>query len=138
MPPLPPRYKYPCFKGTSSIKSVKSTPSHNERDLFYLLVDDKLNKRILLVVLECLKDRAFHIKTVYVNSLDPSRGLHSPSRANRYYFIRACKRKRQRNRTSAMGKCGGTSPLFHHASHVISCAMFTQVCAARINYLEIS
>ena len=24
----------------------------------------------LLVVLECLKDRAFHIDTVYVNSLD--------------------------------------------------------------------
>ena len=40
----------------------------------YLLVGDKLNTRTLLVVLECLKDRAFHIETVYVNSLDPSRG----------------------------------------------------------------
>ena len=27
---------------------------------------------MLLVVLECLKDRAFHIRTVYVNSLDPN------------------------------------------------------------------
>ena len=35
---------------------------------------DKLNTRTLLVVLECFKDRAFHIETVYVNSLDPSRG----------------------------------------------------------------
>ena len=29
---------------------------------------------MLLVVLECFKDRAFHIETVYVNLLDPSRG----------------------------------------------------------------
>ena len=29
---------------------------------------------MLLVVVECLKDRSFHIDTVYVNSLDPSRG----------------------------------------------------------------
>ena len=35
---------------------------------------DKLNTRTLRVVLECLKDRAFHIETVYVNSPDPSRG----------------------------------------------------------------
>ena len=27
---------------------------------------------MLLVVLGCLKDRAFHIRTVYVNSLDPN------------------------------------------------------------------
>ena len=39
---------------------------------FYLLVGDKLNTRMLLVVSECLKDRAFHIRTVYVNSLDPN------------------------------------------------------------------
>ena len=43
---------------------------------FYLLVGDKLNTRMWLVVLECLKDCAFHIKTVYVNSLDPSRGCN--------------------------------------------------------------
>ena len=48
---------------------MKSTPSH-EIDQFYLLVGDKLNTRTLLVVLECLKERAFHIQTVYVNSLD--------------------------------------------------------------------
>ena len=29
---------------------------------------------MLLVVLEYLKDCAFHIETVYVNALDPSRG----------------------------------------------------------------
>ena len=34
------------------------------------LVGDKLNTRTLLVVLVCLKDRAFHIRTVYVSSLD--------------------------------------------------------------------
>ena len=27
---------------------------------------------MLLVVLECLKDRAFHIRTVYMNPLDPN------------------------------------------------------------------
>ena len=31
-----------------------------------LLVGDKLNTRTLLVVLECLKDRAYHIETVWV------------------------------------------------------------------------
>ena len=41
---------------------------------FYLFLGDKLNTRTLLVGLECFKDRAFHIETVYVNSLDPSRG----------------------------------------------------------------
>ena len=30
--------------------------------------------RTLLVVVECLKDCAFHIETVYVSSHDPSRG----------------------------------------------------------------
>ena len=39
-----------------------------------MLVGDKLNTRTLLAVLECLKDRALHIETIYVNSLDPSRG----------------------------------------------------------------
>ena len=38
----------------------------------YLFVGDKLNRRTLLVVSECLKDRAFHIRTVYVNSFDPN------------------------------------------------------------------
>ena len=38
----------------------------------YLLVGEKLNTKTLLVVSECLKDRAFHIQTVYVNSLDPN------------------------------------------------------------------
>ena len=38
----------------------------------YLLAGDKLNTRTLLVVSECLKDRAFHIRTVTVNSLDPN------------------------------------------------------------------
>ena len=33
-----------------------------------------MDTRTLLVVLECLKDRAFHIETVYMNSLDPSIG----------------------------------------------------------------
>ena len=33
-----------------------------------------MNVRTLLVVLDCLKDHAFQIETVYVNSLDPSRG----------------------------------------------------------------
>ena len=47
-------------KGTSSIKSVKSTPSHI-KEISYLLVGDKLNTITLLIVLECLKDRAFHI-----------------------------------------------------------------------------
>ena len=43
------------FKGTSSIKSVKSSPLSHERDLFHLLVGDKLNiSRMLLLVLECL------------------------------------------------------------------------------------
>ena len=33
----------------------------------------------------------------------------------------------------------GNSPLFHNVSRVVSCcAMFTKVCAASINYLEIS
>ena len=58
-------------KGASTIKSVKSTPSHMKEISFYLLVGDKLNTRTLLVVLECLKDRAFHIETVYVKSVTP-------------------------------------------------------------------
>ena len=29
---------------------------------------------MLLVVVECLKDYAFHMDTVYVNSLEPSKG----------------------------------------------------------------
>ena len=41
------------LKGTLTIKRVKTTPSP---------VGDKLNTRTLLVVLECLKDRAFHIR----------------------------------------------------------------------------
>ena len=32
----------------------------------------ELNTRTLLVVSEYLKDRAFHIRTVYVNLLDPN------------------------------------------------------------------
>ena len=39
-----------------------------------LLFGDKLNPEGLLIVLECLKDRVFHIETGYVNSLDSSRG----------------------------------------------------------------
>ena len=39
------------------------------KEISYLLVGDKLNTRTLLVVLECLKDRAFHIWAVYVNSV---------------------------------------------------------------------
>ena len=95
-------------------------------------VGDTLNTRTLLVVLECLKDRAFHMETAYVNSLNPMQsGLHTLSRADRYHF----KRKRQ--------LCNGRvwwlgNPQFHNSSLVASCAMFTKVCAARINYLEIS
>ena len=40
---------------------------------------------MFLVVLECLKDRAFHIQTVYVNSLDPNGivwGLGNPQFRN--------------------------------------------------------
>ena len=40
-------------------------------------VGDKLHTRMLLVVLGCLTDRAFHILTVYVNSLDPGWGTPS-------------------------------------------------------------
>ena len=36
-----------------------------------MLVGDKLNTITLLLVLECLKDHAFYIRTVYVNPLDP-------------------------------------------------------------------
>ena len=47
---------------------------------FYLLIGDKLNTRTLIVVFECLKDRAFHIKFVlftkvcaaYINYLEIS------------------------------------------------------------------
>ena len=53
-----------------------------------------------------MKDRAFHIATVYVNSLDPSRGCTLQVETDRYHFIRA-KRKPQRNSTSAVGECGG-------------------------------
>ena len=66
----------------------------------------------------------------------PHLGLHSPSRADRYHFIRA-QRKRQQNSTSAMGEWGGTSPLFHNASRVVDCAMLTKDCVACINHLEI-
>ena len=40
----------------------------------YLLVGDKLNTRTFVIyyVLEYLKDRAVHNRTVYVNSLDPN------------------------------------------------------------------
>ena len=40
----------------------------------------------------------------------PHMGLHSPSRADRYHFIRT-NQERQRNSTSAKGECGRTSPL---------------------------
>ena len=40
--------------------------------------------------------------------------------------------------TSAMGKCGGWEIQFHNASRVVSCAIFTNVCVAHINYLEMS
>ena len=41
---------------------------------FAMLIGDKLNTRTLIVVLECLTHRAFHIETGYVNSLDSSIG----------------------------------------------------------------
>ena len=76
-----------------------------------------MNTRMLLVVLECLKDRAFHIKTVYVNPLDSSRDCTSSG-----------------SDSSAMGECGGRGiPSFI----MVSCAMFTKVCVAHINYLKL-
>ena len=72
---------YEKFKGllkwTKLIPSMKSTPSHIKAISFTCSLVIKLNTRTLLVVLECLKDRAFHIETVYVNSLDPSRAALS-------------------------------------------------------------
>ena len=58
-------------------------------------------------------------------------GLHYPSRAVHYHV----KYKWQ--------LCNGRvwwlgNPQFHNASRVVSCAIFTKVCAAHINYLEIS
>ena len=84
---------------------------------------------MLLVVLECLKDRAFHIETVYVNSLDPSRG---------------CTLQAELIVTTSSGSDSEKVPLqwesvvasFINASPVVSCAMFTKVCAAHINYLK--
>ena len=45
----------PLLKVQQILKCVKSTPVVK----FYLFVDDKLYTKKLLVVLECLKDRAF-------------------------------------------------------------------------------
>ena len=65
----------------------------------YMFVGDKLNTRTLLVVLECLKECAFHIRTVYVNSLDPN-GL--------------------------VWRLG--NPQFHNASHVVSWVVVKGLC----------
>ena len=96
----------------------------------YLLVGDKLNRRTLLVVLECLKDRAFHIETVYVNSLDPSRGCTLQAEL----MVTTS----SGSDSSAMGVWWLGNPQFHNDSRMVSCAMFTKVCAAHINYWKLS
>ena len=53
------------------VLKASNRPLSYKRDKWYLLVGDKLNTRTLLLVLDCLKDHAFHTETVYVNSLDP-------------------------------------------------------------------
>ena len=92
-----------------------------------VFVCDKLNTRTLLVGLKCLKDRAFHIDTVYVNSLDPSRGC--TLQAERIVTTSSGRD------SSVMGECGGQGIL---SSIMVSCAMFTKGCAAYINYLKLS
>ena len=73
---------------------------------------------MLLVVLECLKGRDFHIDTVYVNSLDPSRGCTLQAEL----IVTTS----SGSGSSAMGECGGRGiPSFI----MVSCAMFTKVCA---------
>ena len=82
---------------------------------------------MLLVVSECLKDRAFHIDTVYVNSLDPSRGCTLQ--------VELIVTTSSGSDSSAMGECGGQGiPSFI----MVSCGMFTKVCVAHINYLKFS
>ena len=62
--------------GTSSHKGDNVFPAWNRPPLIWkrlvLLIGDKLNTRVLLAVSKCLKDRALHIRTVYVNSLYPN------------------------------------------------------------------
>ena len=73
------------------------------------------------------ENRAFHIRTVYVNPLDPSRG----------YTLQAelIVTTSSGSESSAMGECGGRGiPSFI----MVSCAMFTKVYAAHINYLKLS
>ena len=107
-------------------------PLSYESDYVYLLVGDKFNTRTLLAVLECLKDRAFHTETVYVNSLDPSRGCTLQAEL----IVTTS----SGSDSSAMGECGRwETPIFiMPLAWLVSCAMFTKVCAAHINYLEIS
>ena len=86
---------------------------------------------MLLVVLECLKDHAFHIETVYVNSLDPSRG---------------CTLQAELIVTTSLEPSGGDREIvplqWESVVGLPHCFImplaFTKVCAARINYLEIS
>ena len=66
---------------------------------FTMLIGDKLNTRTLIVVLECLKHRAFHIETGYVNSLDPSRGCTLQAEL----IVTTS----SGSDSSAMGECGG-------------------------------
>ena len=86
---------------------MKSTPSHME--VLKRLVLPARCPRTLLVVSECLKHRAFHIRTVYVSSLDPN-GIVWRS-GNPHGFVRYL--------AWAVG-------------------LFTKVCAGRINYLKLS
>ena len=70
------KLSYFVYRGTvpKYLKAHNVFPTWNRARLIWkiLLVGDNLNTRTLLVVSECLKDRAFHIRTVYVNSLDPN------------------------------------------------------------------
>ena len=83
---------------------------------------------MLLVVLECLKDCAFHIDTVYniYNLLDPSRGCTLQAEL----IVTTS----SGSDSSAMGECVGWKiPSFI----MVSCAMFTKAGAAHKNYFII-
>ena len=78
------------------------------------LTSDKLNTRTLLLVLECLKYRAFNIRTVYILALGPTW-----------------------TRLTPMGECGGWgNPTFViKASRMVRWFVYKGLCG-RINYLK--